>query len=388
MLFVGLAPRAAMAQTGASDDARELPEVAVTAEGAVLWDPVDGRALGGVQAQAPRPMASTTKIMTVLLALEEARLDEIITVSEHAAGVGRESGVATLGLQPGQELIMADALAGLLLRSGNDAAVAVAEHVAGSEEAFVALMNARAEELGLTATHFVNASGLTDDLAHHASPRDLARLAVIAMRNPDFAAWAGAQRLDVGEFGVLENRNELLGSYPGATGVKTGYTALAGLCLVASARRGGRSLYAVVLGSEEYFVDAAKLLNHGFTSFRLVRALAPSDELVRYRSSGGAVALRAAAPLRRTVATTRLDAVRTRLVLRPMMPLPAPAGSPAGEAQLLVGDRVQSRVPLVFAERVERPAPRSQAAAVGGAVRESLRTLARLRPVDVDVDVR
>ncbi len=379
VLLVGFLPHAAAAQTGAGADVLAPPTV--TAEGAVLWEPVDGRSLVGVRPGRPRPMASTTKIMTVLLALEEAALDEQITVSEHAAAVGREQGVATFGLQPGQQVRMGDALAGLVLRSGNDAAVAVAEHVAGSEEAFVTRMNVRAEGLGLDATHFVNATGLTDDLDHHASPRDLARLAAVAMEDPDFAAWAGAQRLDVGDLGVLENRNELLGAYPGATGVKTGYTALAGLCLVASARREGRTLYAVVLDSGAHFDDAAKLLDHGSEAYRLVRAITPEDELVGYRLGGAVARLTVARPLARTVAASRTAAVRTRLVLRPAVTPPVRAGASAGEAQLLVGDRVQARVPLVFDEDLSRPAPQNGAAAVGGAIRESLRTLARLRPV-------
>jgi len=362
---------AAAAQPGPPD----VTAPDVTARGAVLYDPVDEVVLHGVQEGVERPMASTTKIMTVLLALEAATVDDMVTVSENAAATGRIAGAATLGLRAGQTIPMRSILAGLVLRSGNDAAVAVAEHLAGGEDAFVGLMNARAAELGLADTHFVNASGLTDDPAHHASPLDLARLAAVAMTDADFAGWAGAATLDIPGIGPVVSRNELLGQYPGATGVKTGFTTLAGLCLVASATRDGRDLIAVLLGSDDSFGDATRLLDYGFGAFARPRPLAAGQTAIRYRWAGAEVELVAAGPLARTVPADA--AVRWRTVLSPAAGYPAAAGATLGRAELLVEDSVAAAVDLVAASPVAPPTRRG-AAAVGAAVQDALRAFARL----------
>ncbi|CAN5126359.1 hypothetical protein BH20ACT9_BH20ACT9_03140 [soil metagenome] len=156
---------------------------ALSADAAVLWDPADGRALYGLRASTALPMASLTKIMTGLLALEAGLAGERVRVSPAAAA--SEGGV--VGLREGQTLPGSSVLAGLLVASGNDAAVAIAEHVAGGEAAFVRRMNARAAALGLMSTRYLSVSGLTDDERHRSSPLDLVRLAEVAMRDDVFA---------------------------------------------------------------------------------------------------------------------------------------------------------------------------------------------------------
>lgn len=349
---------------------------AVTATGAVLWDPVDQRVLFGKEESVGRPMASTTKIMTTLIALEAEDVDEELTVSPAAAA---QTG-ASLGLTAGQRLPLRSVLAGLMLRSGNDGSQAIAEHVAGSEDAFVALMNARADELGLTDTNFVNASGLTDDLAHHASPLDLVRLADVAMRNPHFAGWAGARRLTVPGLPPMENRNELIGTYPGATGVKTGFTALSRYSLVASANRDGRILYSVVLGSEDNFGDSTRLLDHGFRDFRRAEPLATGTSVLTYRWADAAVSVAADEPLGRTVPADA--AVTWRAVLEPGRRRPIAAGDPLGQAHLVVDGAVQDTVVLRAATDAPPPASRPAAAGAGAAVQEALRAFVRLYDVD------
>lgn len=356
------------------------PPPPVTAAGAVLWDPADQRVLFGRDETVPRPMASTTKIMTVLLALEAGAADEPLTVSVRAEQVGRIPGGATLGLEAGDVLPARNALAALMLRSGNDAAVAVAEHVAGSEAAFVELMNRRAAELGLNDTSFVNASGLTDELDHHASPLDLARLAEVAMDDEQFAAWAGASRLDVPGIGTVANRNLLLETFEGATGVKTGYTDLAGLCLVASATRGPRTLYAVVLGSEDSFADAAALLEYGFTAYRRVGAFAPDTVAGRYRWAHGDVALVAADALASTVPVA--SSVRLRTVLEPRVAPPVAVGDVLGEAHLVVEGAVVASTPLRAAADVQPAPARQPSVEVGAALQDAVRTYLRLQPVE------
>ncbi|MGH8910007.1 MAG: D-alanyl-D-alanine carboxypeptidase family protein [Egibacteraceae bacterium] len=369
LMMVGLAPSAVGQQA----------QPAVAAQGAVLWDPADSVVLFGRAVDEPRPMASTTKIMTVLLALEAGAIDETLVVSAHAVRIGQSPGAARLGLRPGQRIAVRSVLAGLILRSGNDGAVAVAEHLAGTEEAFVQKMNARAREMGLTGTAFLDSSGLASDSRHHASPRDLARLAAVAMADPNFRIWAGADRMEVPGLGVLENRNELIGTYPGATGVKTGYTNLAGLCLVASATRDGRTLYAVVLGSRDSFAEASALLDYGFRAYQRPAPVVGGQQVATYRWSGAQVSLVAAEPLARTV--TGGSAVTWRVILDPLAPRPVPAGASLGRAELFVGGHVVDSTALHAAEAVPAPAPGSRGDAAGAAVHDTLRAFARLHAV-------
>lgn len=386
-LALGPAPVAATAVPAAAapdpTDGPEGPEV--TARGAVLWEPATGAVLYDRDAEVGRPMASLTKIMTVLLALELADLDDQVTVSPNAAEIGRTPGGATFGLTEGDRVPLRSLLAGLLLHSGNDGAVAVAEHVAGGENAFVGLMNERAAAMGLEETAFVNSSGLTDNAAHRSSPMDLVRLAEEAMGHEDFAAWAGAPELDAGPLGTVANRNELLGSFAGATGVKTGFTSLAGLCLVASATRDGRTLYAAVLGSEDSFADGAALLDHGFEDYRLVE-IDPDDPLAEYRWADASVGLLAADPLALTVAAG--SSVLTRLAPRPALERPLEAGAEAGEAMLVVDGRVAARSGLRTAAGVDARSVTDPAAAAGAAVQDGLRGLLRLRPMDHELSLR
>lgn len=351
----------------------------VTARGAVVWDPDDDLVLHGVDESVGRPMASTTKIMTLLLALEAGAAADTVTVSAGAAALGG----ATLDLYAGQQLAMESFVAGLLLRSGNDAAVAVAEHVSGSEAAFVERMNARAAELGLADTGFVNASGLTDDLGHRASPLDLARLARVAMDHDVFATYAGAAEATVPGLAPMVSRNELLGRYEGADGVKTGFTTLAGWCLVASATRDGRRLYAVVLGSEESFADAAALLDYGFEAFERSEPVAAGEVVGRYRWAGADVGLVAAEPLAATVpAGTH---VWWRTSLDPLAARPLAAGAPLGVAELVVGGEVRRSTPLTAAAAVPAPAVvTAPAGQVGAALQDALRAFGRLPPVERD----
>lgn len=356
---------AASAQTGVAE-----PGEPVSATGAVLWDPADERMLWGREPAVPRPMASTTKIMTVLLAVEAGTLDDEVTVSARAADTGRVPGGASLGLREGQRLPMRDLLAGLMLRSGNDAAVAVAEHVAGTEPAFVERMNARAADLGLRATNFLNASGLTDDPAHRASPLDLARLAVVALEHDPIAAWSAAASVDNPTFGHIVNRNELLTVYPGATGVKTGYTSLAGRCLVASAERDGRRLVSVVLGSDDHFSDSATVLDHGFEDWTRLR-VSTDVPIGTVRTSAGASSVVPAARVERTVPA---DAdVTTRVTWDPFVGAAVAAGESVGAVAVIVDGEIIDTVAARTTSAIAAPA----AVGVGDAVENGLRGLAR-----------
>lgn len=253
------------------------PPPTVSAPTWILYDETNDVVLGGVDIDSPRPMASTTKMMTGLLAIESGRMDEIVLVSARAAAIGE----AEIGLESGERLPMSMLVNALLIRSGNDAAVAVGEHVAGSVEEFVAMMNARAAELGMMSTSFANPHGL-DAEGHFSSPRDLLTLGRAAMANPAFAEIAGTTRFRVadapdGTERIVEATNALLTTYRGTFGVKTGFTFRAGLVFVGGAERDGRRLWVVVMGSEgsgAHFTDAVDLLDHGFNELRIVDTIA------------------------------------------------------------------------------------------------------------------
>jgi D-alanyl-D-alanine carboxypeptidase (penicillin-binding protein 5/6) len=278
-LVVGLIPAAP--SMGAILDAPPLPIVGafagappqVSAQSWLLFDDTFGQALAEHDADIPRAMASTTKIMTALVALDQNDLDMPITVTAAAVDVGE----AEAGLMEGEQLTLRQLLAAMLVRSANDAAEAIAEGVAGSVDAFVGLMNNKVRELGLEDTHFQNPHGL-DEPGHYTTARDLLTMTRVAMSNPVFSTLVKTQTARLpdtpdGSQRILHTTNELLGSYPGAIGVKTGYTGEAGHVLVAAAERDGRRLYAVVMGSTDAFGDAAALLDYGFAEFGVIQVI-------------------------------------------------------------------------------------------------------------------
>ena len=248
------------------------PPPAITAQAGVVVDGETGRVLYDLGAHQRRAPASTTKIMTALLAIEHGGLDDtVISDVDGSTMVGS----SVMGLRPGLPITVRDLLYGLMLPSGNDAALVLAEHDDGSVAAFVDEMNRKAADLGLKDTHFANPHGL-DAPEHYSSAYDLARLARVAMASPEFAQIVSTQwwHLAPPSDYDLHNGNSLLATYRGADGVKIGWTEAAGWTLVASATRGGRRLFAVVLDSADRDADAAALLDWAFGSYQWVR-LAP-----------------------------------------------------------------------------------------------------------------
>ncbi|HYO60703.1 MAG TPA: D-alanyl-D-alanine carboxypeptidase family protein [Actinomycetota bacterium] len=234
------------------------PEVTCAACLVALGDDV----LWGREVDAPRANASTTKMVTALLVVRATDLDEPVRTSQAAAATGGGG----LDLQPGDTFSAGDLLHALMMSSSNDAAVALAEHVAGSEAAVVSRMNRLAASLGARGSHFVTPHGL-DVPGHFSTARDLARIALAVLRRPVLAEIVATRSATIsGSSGShrLVNTNPLLETYPGAIGIKTGYTAGAGDVLVAAAERGGRRLVAVAMGSVSAPADATALLDYGF----------------------------------------------------------------------------------------------------------------------------
>ena len=328
---------------------------------AVLIDEDSGTVLYEKNADERRPVASITKVMTLLLTFEALQagkisLTDIVPVSEHAYHMGGSQ----IWLEPGEQLTLQEMLKAICISSANDAAVAVAEFVAGSEPAFVDTMNARAAALGMTATHFANACGL-DEEGHLSSARDVAVMSrEMLLHHPEVreycTVWMDTLR---GGKTQLVNTNKLLKSYPGITGLKTGTTGKAGVCITASAERDGLRLIAVVLGAssgKERFEAAKTLLDYGFAHYDSAEVTLPDDapeELPVKRGTAETTALDYAAPERLLVPKGEGRDLQTKILLPDTLQAPVQQGSPVGSWQLLRGETVLQELPICAAQDVQ-----------------------------------
>lgn len=257
------------ADSAASAAERSDKTVTTQAKGAALIDVQSGRILYSQNGDKPMLIASLTKIMTAIVAIEHGHLNDMVETSIRAAGKEGSS----IYLQRGEKMSLLNMLYGLMLRSGNDAATAIAEHVGGSEEGFVHLMNEEAQMLGLENTQFMNPSGL-DAPGHYSSANDLAKLTAYALKNPVFKEIVKTKSKtapnpnDQWDY-LWKNKNKMLTMYEGADGVKTGYTKKSLRCLVSSATRDGQQLVAVTLNDSDDWNDHQKMLNFGFANYHL-----------------------------------------------------------------------------------------------------------------------
>lgn len=252
----------------------------VSAAYACVMDSLTGRVLYEKNAYKRHSMASTTKIMTALVALEHGKPDDIVTVSSNAAGTEGSS----IYLRAEEKIPLIDLLYGLMLESGNDAAIAIAEHIGGSVDGFSELMNAKAKELGAKDTQFKNPNGLDAD-GHYTTAYDLALITRAALKNKDFAEIAKTKRKTIsnGEesYGrVLLNHNKMLNLYQGCDGVKTGFTKKTGRCLVTAATRNNFQVIAVTLNAPDDWNDHTNMLNYAFNNYS-ARPLVLKDMVIK-----------------------------------------------------------------------------------------------------------
>lgn len=240
--------------------------LSLSAQSAVLIDARDGRVLYEKDADTPRPMASTTKIMTAVVALESCDVNEIIEIADEAVGVEGSS----IYLQKGERMTLLELLYALLLQSANDAAVAIAVGVGGSVGNFADMMNEKATSLGLTSTHFENPNGLDAD-GHVTTARELALLTAYALKNPTFAEIVATYKRKIsgpdGTVRLVVNHNKLLNMYNGCVGVKTGFTKKSGRCLVSAACRESLTLVSVTLSAPDDWRDHTAMLNYGYENY-------------------------------------------------------------------------------------------------------------------------
>ena len=322
---------------------------ALSAEKAILLDAATGRVLYEKNADKQSLIASTTKIMTALIICEQCNVLDRMRIPKEAVGIEGSS----MYLQEGEILTIQDLLYGLMLHSGNDAAVALAIYCGGTVEGFAGLMNDKAHNLGMTGSHFVNPNGL-DAPDHYSTARDLAILSAYAMENPIFYKTVSAKTVTVGQR-YLRNHNKLLWQVEGADGVKTGYTRAAGRLLVSSATRNGRRLIAVTINAPDDWRDHAALLNDGFSRYEVKRIVCTGETLGTVEIAGGQsgyVELLAAEDFDYALTDNEI----TEIVLPGpgFVYAPVAAGGDAGYAHICIEGKSMGKIPLVFGETVEK----------------------------------
>ena len=351
-LLVGLLPVVARAQ------ALEIP-----AKSAVLMDAATGTVLFEQNAHEKLPPASVTKVMTMLLIMEaiadgRTGWNDTVTTSEAAAAKGGSQ----VYLKVGETMTVTDMLKSIAVSSANDCACAMAEHIAGSEEAFVELMNQRAVELGMGDTFFVNCTGLDDGSNaenHLTSAYDIALMSrQLLTKHPKIkeftTIWMDTIRN--GAFG-LSNTNKLVRFYTGATGLKTGFTANAGYCLSASAQRDGMELIAVVMGAEtsqDRFASCKQLLDYGFSNFALVTPEVQSGEVAVQLGNSATVQAAPAEDPRLLIDRSQRNSVTTEVTLEESVAAPVSKGQRLGTLTIRAGQQVLAQIPMLAAEAVPR----------------------------------
>ena len=325
------------------------PANAVSAQNALVLDAATGRILYEKNADRQSLIASTTKIMTALIVCEQCNVLDRMRIPREAVGIEGSS----MYLREGEILTIQELLYGLMLSSGNDAAVALAIYCGGTVEGFVQLMNDKAHMLGLWDTHFENPNGL-DSPGHYSTARDLARLAAYAMENPIFYKTVSAKTVTVGQR-YLRNHNKLLWQVQGADGVKTGYTKAAGRILVSSATRDGRRLICVTLNDPNDWADHAALLEEGFRLYTMRHILTAGERVAVLEvesGQGSRVELLAAESFDFSLASGE----------KPVLVMPGPGfvyspvtqGADAGYVYVLLDGNAVAKVAVVYGQTIEK----------------------------------
>ncbi|MGQ0549262.1 MAG: D-alanyl-D-alanine carboxypeptidase family protein [Armatimonadota bacterium] len=347
-----------IASGGASGASRKRADPKpVTPAASIVMDVKTGAVLSASEIHRRWPPASTTKILSAILVIERLPLDRLVPISERAAAQRNGSAI---GLEVGEQWLVSDLLSAMMVRSANDAAVALAEAAAGSVERFAEEMNARAVRLGARNTHFTNPHGLHDP-KHFTTAYDLALITRYALRHPTFARLASTQvwvlaRADRPQQEYV-NSNKFLGRYIGANGVKTGWTAASGPCLVASATRGKWQLLSVVLNSassQHMYRDSEGLLEHAFQSFHLLRVAQQGESMAMVTLGRPNAQVPAIVPADVHAVVKNGAKVTSRVMVRTDLRPPIEAGERVGDVVFLNGHTVVARSVLIAARTVRR----------------------------------
>ncbi|MFF0826859.1 D-alanyl-D-alanine carboxypeptidase family protein [Brevibacillus sp. NPDC003359] len=339
-----------MALTPAAVVKAAAAPLSLSAEGAALIDVESGRILYSKNGTKKMRIASLTKTMTAIVAIEMGKLDAQVTVPPQAVGVEGSS----IYLKNGEKLTLEELLYGLMLRSGNDAAVTIATHIGGSVPGFTYLMNEKAAMIGMEHTNFTNPHGLDDSNQHYSTPEDMAKLSAYALHNPVFRQIVSTKVKDISWEGEqwdrrLLNKNKMLHLYNGADGVKTGYTKLAKRCLASSATRDGRQLATITLNASDDWNDSSKLMDWGFANYPLKELVKKGQEV----KPDTPVTLEAGTHLVTTNAfqyplqAAEAEGIHKRVIMGESMVTPKMNGQLAGFLQLYLKEKMIGQVPLL-----------------------------------------
>lgn len=327
-----------------------------SAAGAILMEATTGKVLYAKNAHQQLPMASTTKIMTALLAIEHGDLDEMVTTDASAYGVEGSS----MYLQLEETVSLRDLLYGLILASGNDAAVAIAVHIGHGVAQFANMMNQRAKALGAFNTNFVTPNGLPDP-DHYTTAYDLACIAAAAMQNPTFREIVSTQYYRTSTGAVprtFKNKNKILWNYEGGNGIKTGYTKAAGRCLVFAAERDGMQLVGVLLNCNDMFEEAEMLLDYGMEHYEMTPLVRGGQAIANVYVADGMKNRLALCPGEDIMVPVEKDGsslYKTRVLLPDGLTAPITAGQTCGEVEVLEEDgTLRAKFDLLAMEDVDQ----------------------------------
>lgn len=359
--FVQLSGPIAYAELSSQVNAKVSAQL-VNAPSAILMEQSSGQVLYELEADKKLPIASVTKSMTMLLIMEaldfgKIKYTDMVTTSEHAASMGGSQ----VFLEVGEQMSVNDMLKAIAVASGNDAAVAMAEFIAGTEPAFVEMMNKRAAELGCKNTHFINCNGLDETAEHYSTARDIAIISCELLKHPKIQEYTSIwmDTLRDGAFG-LSNTNKLIRFYKGANGIKTGSTSVAKYCLSASAKRDGMQLVAVVLGAPttaDRFGSATRLLDYGFANYSVVNCAEKVGKLEPLPVIGGkedTVSAEADKSVNFIVKKGNADKVESKTTIDEPLRAPIKKGQKIGEATLSVGGEKLAKCDIKATTEVKR----------------------------------
>lgn len=341
--------------------ATEVDSLKLLAKSAALMDAESGRVLFEKDGYNEMPMASTTKIMTCIVALENAKLDDVVTISKYASTMPD----VQLNVSAGEQYILNDLLYSLMLESHNDVAVAIAEHVGGSVEGFAKMMNKKAKELGCKHTNFVTPNGLDAD-GHYTTAAELAKIASYAIKNKDFinitnTASHSFRELKKGRTFTVSNKDRFLYMYDGAIGIKTGFTGKAGYCFVGAVKKNGKTLVSAVLGCgwpphKSYkWSDTITLMNYGMKNFEKRQIFDSNKEFDPVQVIDGKinqVGLHYDGDI--SLLIGKNEVVKVVYKIPAAIPAPVEADTVVGSAKYYVGDQLIEEVPILTTSSIER----------------------------------
>lgn len=355
VLLIVLLSAFSMPAYGEQEAAAPQPPPGISAQTAIMIEAKSGEVLYEKNADEKAYPASITKILTALLAIENGDLDKKVKISPNASGVEGSS----IYLEVGEKIALRDLVYGLMLRSGNDAAIAISEEIGGSKDQFVAMMNNRAKELGAVNTHFANPNGLHDP-DHYTTARDMALIAQAAMKNEEFRKVAAAKSWETnrgeGKYNYFYNKNKVVYQYDGGNGIKIGYTKAAGRTLVASSERDGMVLICVVMNAPNWFQDTYQLMDYAYSQY-VTAKIAPGQRPIKaVKIQGGDKDFVLIGPKEDITCPVKKDSdskISIEYVLTGKPKAPVSRWQEAGELKIYVDGTYLYATPLYYMEDVE-----------------------------------